>query len=64
MLTCMKCMGQVSLDLIRSDQPSSLFLLFSQPWFLSIWNDFKDEEESTENPSDTRSKEELCLSLL
>ncbi len=50
-------MINVSLVLIESKQgASTLFLLFSEQWFIQIWNDTDNE-----NP---RFKEELSLSLL
>jgi hypothetical protein len=57
-------MNEVSLELLLSDQSSALFMLFSQPWFISIWNDYSDQEieESGENQVPSY-KVELCLSL-
>lgn len=63
---------KISMKLIKTKQPSSLFMLFSQQWFIAMWNDLPldemtpdesgDEEES--EPVPLRCKEEVCLYLL
>lgn len=36
-----------------------MFLLFSQQWFISLWNDGEEEDEFG-----GRLKEEVCLALM
>lgn len=53
---------KVSLQLLRTKQSSTLFMLFSEQWFIALWND--TIEEDREEGISSRYKEEICLSLL
>jgi len=48
-----------SLKLVQARQPSTVFLLFSQQWFISLWNDGEEGDEFG-----GRLKEEVCLALM
>ncbi len=61
LLVCNWILVHASLQLLRSKQTSTLFMLFSEQWFIALWNDMSDEENDS---MPIRYKEELCLSLL
>jgi hypothetical protein len=38
-------MNGISQLLVQAKQPSTLFMLFSEHWFIALWNDMALDEE-------------------
>ena len=57
-------MNGVSQLLVQAKQPSTLFMLFSEHWFIALWNDMTLDEEEGDKTMPTAYKEDLCLALL
>ena len=62
LLICSWILIGVSLELLQSNQNSSVFMLFNQQWFVTLWNDIQDDEADEVRPY--HFKEEVCLSLI
>ena len=60
LLICSWILIGVSLELLQSNQNSSVFMLFNQQWFVTLWNDIQDDEADEVRPY--HFKEEVCLS--
>ncbi|CDW85014.1 UNKNOWN [Stylonychia lemnae] len=65
LLICNWILIKVSLQLLQIKQNSTIFILFNQQWFVSLWTDIQDEDEENQSARiPYRYKEELCLSLI
>lgn len=63
LLTANWALIKVSLQLLLNKQNSSIFILFNQQWFVSLWTDMQAEEDE-QHQIPYRYKEELCMALV